>query len=242
MIRRNGSKFVIALVAVIMLTGCAADFGGQESGAGQTIEGQASTGGKADNKATDNSTTDKNAADKSSTDNSPEGNNTADKNADATGGRTEAGLFPETDGKLGDFGRLMFADGSYSAALYYEVEDDPAQAIVDAEDSAVATRRKEYPDSTLVIADHTDQGFAVLYDAKPGETAAYIFKTEDEAEEYVCEDKFQGHNNLQYLTDEDGNDLSFAPTDLVMYTCNESWENVTITYWKRTGTVRKKPD
>ena len=148
---------------------------------------------------------------------------------------TTAPVIPALPGETGDFGRLLL--GEYTAALYYSVDDDEAQQIVDAEDSAVATRRKEYPDSTLVIADHTNQGFRVLYDVTPDETKAFLYRPDGTVTVYLCTKKFNGHNNLSYLTDEDGNDLSFAPVDLVMYTCNETWENVTITYWKITHTL-----
>ena len=83
-----------------------------------------------------------------------------------------------------------------------------------------------------IIADHASQGFDGIKAAHQG-TMAYL-KTVEGIQLYVCVDILQGHNTGTYLTDNEWNRLMYnGEGSLVMYTCNENWENITIALWQR---------
>ena len=110
------------------------------------------------------------------------------------------------------------------------VDDGKAQILCDDWDSAVwLDGMWGLPN---IIADHAYQGFEGIKLAQVG-TVCYI-KSEDGISLYTCLDCFTGHNNGRYLMYDSGDRLCFNFDDAIcMYTCNECWENVTITLWKK---------
>lgn len=78
-----------------------------------------------------------------------------------------------------------------------------------------------------IVCGHRHLGFNAMKSAEVGQTHAYI-----DGVEYVCTAKFIGHNTSTDLTDNDGNVISWTD-GIVMYTCNENWQNVTISYWTK---------
>lgn len=101
------------------------------------------------------------------------------------------------------------------------------QAYVDASDSA-ALFSYGYQD---VIADHRHQGFSAMKGSAIGSYAYLDYGSYKQT--YVCVANFKGHNTGSSLTDLEGNDIAYMNEGgLAMYTCNENWQNVTITLWK----------
>lgn len=78
-----------------------------------------------------------------------------------------------------------------------------------------------------VIGAHKHLGFSGMKSSVPYETYAYI-----NGERYICVSNFLGHNRGYDLTDWYDNPLTYYD-GIVMYTCNENWQNVTFTYWKK---------
>ena len=105
-----------------------------------------------------------------------------------------------------------------------------AQIICDEWDSAVwLVGMRGCPN---IIADHASQGFDGIKRAHEG-TLAYL-KTSEGTQIYVCVNVIQGHNTGTFLTDYNGNRLYYDHDGgLVMYTCNENWQNITIALWQR---------
>ena len=102
------------------------------------------------------------------------------------------------------------------------------QTLVDASDSAALF---SYGGMTIV-ADHRHQGFSAMKSSSIG-TKAYM-DYGDHTEEYVCIANFKGHNTGHALTDNNDTNISeLYPGYLGMYTCNENWQNVTITIWQK---------
>ena len=102
------------------------------------------------------------------------------------------------------------------------------QTLVDASDSAALF---SYGGMTIV-ADHRHQGFSAMKNSSIG-TKAYM-NYGDHTEEYVCIANFKGHNTGHALTDNNDTDISeLYPGYLAMYTCNENWQNITITIWQK---------
>ena len=102
------------------------------------------------------------------------------------------------------------------------------QTLVDASDSAALF---SYGGMTI-IADHRHQGFSAMKNSSIG-TKAYM-NYGDHTEEYVCIANFKGHNTGHALTDNNDTDISeLYPGYLAMYTCNENWQNITITIWQK---------
>ena len=110
------------------------------------------------------------------------------------------------------------------------VEDGTAQAICDAWDSAVLLLGMQGLEN--VIGDHAYQGFDAIQSAQPG-MMAYI-KTWEGIKPYTCVERFHGHNAGNYLTDEYWNRLEADWEDaLCMYTCEDNWQNITVTLWQK---------
>ena len=135
-----------------------------------------------------------------------------------------------TDDALGDMGRLYIPASGVSVPLYGETGDNGLnQGIVDRDNSAlVLTTLFE---GQQVIADHNYQGFEGIKSSVPGNTLAYI-KTQGEVRAYICTDIFCGHNDDVTLYD--GNYIcikDYNPDGITMYTCNDHWTNITITFW-----------
>lgn len=135
--------------------------------------------------------------------------------------------------------RLTIPSVGVDVALYAcsSLPDDCQQEIVDAEDSAAyqeATDFQAVPGDRF-IADHNYRGFTAIRNVILNETKAYITK-DGKVEEYTCIAVGLGENTGSELVDWNGVSLNYdyIVEDLAMYTCNESWESVTITYWERT--------
>ena len=133
-------------------------------------------------------------------------------------------------------GRLTIPSVGVDVALYAcsSLPDDCHQEIVDAEDSAAyqeATDFQAVPGGRF-IADHYYQGFTAIRNVIPHETKAYITK-DGKVEEYTYIAVGLGENTGIELVDWNGVSLNYEYIvgDLAMYTCNESWESVTITYY-----------
>ena len=101
------------------------------------------------------------------------------------------------------------------------------QAYIDASDSA-AFFSYGYQD---VIADHRHQGFSAMKGSAIGSYAYLDYGSYKKT--YVCVANFKGHNTGSSLTDLEGNDIAYMNEGgIAMYTCNENWQNVTITLWQ----------
>lgn len=130
----------------------------------------------------------------------------------------------ETEPALQSIGRVVIPSAGIDIPLIVTSENESAaylQSVVDA-GNAVQTPNC----GCTVIAAHTNRGFNAIKQAVPGKTAAYV-----NGVAYICAGKFNGYNRRAYLTDAAGNKLENIP-GLVMYTCNDCWQNVTVTVWK----------
>ena len=134
---------------------------------------------------------------------------------------------------FGTAGRLDIPAVGVGVALYEtDLYQPNVQSVVDAWDSAAIF---PYRDRITVIADHNNQGFDGIKKAGIGETA-FISRQDGSSYTYtctrVCND---GHNLGTELVDEYGEQIeNNADGELVMYTCNDGWRSITITYWQRT--------
>lgn len=130
---------------------------------------------------------------------------------------------------LGTSGRLYF-DSMYSVALYgADIYAGSAQSIVDAKDSAAIFRLG----LSTVIADHKHQGFDIIKKVNVGDSA-FIKYDGDVIEEYICAEVCLGTNGGSNMITSDGRDIAeMDDYDLVMYTCNQDWEHITIVFWKK---------
>ena len=135
--------------------------------------------------------------------------------------------------KDGMYGRLTIPSIGVDVGLYYCSDDagSRAQKIVDAVDSAAYMDQGDAVGA--IIADHKHQGFSAIKKAVPYETYAYI-DYGSHTQTYVCTAVGLGHNYGNDLVDWNGVSLNYdhIPGGLAMYTCNENWNNVTITYWQ----------
>ena len=138
--------------------------------------------------------------------------------------------------KRGSMGRLYIPDVDLNVALFDSgFYDGNSQTIVDNKDSAAYLNDFDIP----IIADHKHQGFSKMKQSIPNETLAYI-NTGDKIETYLCAKKCIGKNTGFLLIDDENRCISVydeAYKDfgeyIVMYTCNENWQNITITFWKK---------
>ena len=134
--------------------------------------------------------------------------------------------------KWGDIGRLRIPSFEIDVALFECEPKSNSQVIVNAVDSAAYIRYSEF-NGRDIIADHNFQGFEGIKQAIPGETCAFINSGEN-IETYVCVSVFQGNNIQDDITDMDGNSVVYQDDGLLcMYTCNETWDSITITLWKQ---------
>lgn len=78
-----------------------------------------------------------------------------------------------------------------------------------------------------VIADHNYQGFENIKSAIVNKTTlTFDNKT------YVCVAKFNGHNTGKDIVDNSYKPINDSyPGDILLYTCNNNWRNITITLW-----------
>lgn len=132
----------------------------------------------------------------------------------------------------GTFGRLDIPSIGIGVALnYVDLRDGTAQSVVDAYDSAAYFF---WHDCKYVIADHNNQGFANLRNAQVG-SYAQISKADGYVDTYICTRVCTDGRNTQYdLLDEYGISAdSFENCCLLMYTCNQDWEHITLTFWEK---------
>lgn len=114
----------------------------------------------------------------------------------------------------------------YKTDILYD--PDGAQEIVDRENAAAYF----IYDGVQVIANHNSQGFAVLDYAVPGIEAELVL--DGEVSHWSCISVKDGHNKEEDIVDEDGISISeFGKDRLVLYTCKDSWEDITITVWEK---------
>lgn len=133
--------------------------------------------------------------------------------------------------KMGTAGRLTIPDVGIDVALYSASLYGGSQGIVDAHDSAAYMQDAWGLYNSILIADHWNQGFGAIKGSVPDATKAYI-KTSRGTIEYICVANFTGHNTGRDLTDNDYKRITNLYSDgLIMYTCNDHWSNVTITFW-----------
>ena len=133
--------------------------------------------------------------------------------------------------KMGTAGRLTIPTVGVDVALYNASLYGGSQGIVDARDSAAYMQDACGLYNSILIADHWNQGFDAMKRSVPDATKAYI-KTSSGTIEYICVANFTGHNTGRDLTDNDYKRITNLYSDgLIMYTCNDHWSNVTITFW-----------
>ncbi len=129
----------------------------------------------------------------------------------------------------GSYGRLTIEGTGVDVALFRSsFSDENNQAIVDRQDSAFIG----FDFQRVIVADHTNQGFNRMKKSVPGVTKAYINRG-DFTETYICTANFKGHNTGSDITDLNYNSYLNNGSELLMYTCNENWQNITITLWKK---------
>lgn len=131
----------------------------------------------------------------------------------------------------GMVGRLIIPDVDLDVAVIRAsiYNGSHNQAVVDARDSAAWMYDWG---AAVLIGDHNNQGFEKMKGAIPNVTKCYI-NNGDTIKTYICIKNIQGHNTGSSITDANYRSLSGDNAGgLIMYTCNENWRNITITYWK----------
>ena len=134
----------------------------------------------------------------------------------------QAQVAAESFKKFGTAGRL-YVNG-FDVAVYNDGSSG-SQKTVDAKDSASMFRASW----TTIICDHTNQGFSAIKGVRAGDEA-YIKYEDGSVLTLVCTGKDNGHNLLGDLVDSNGVSV-FGNYPIVMYTCNENWQNITLVYW-----------
>lgn len=132
----------------------------------------------------------------------------------------------------GSAGRLDIPNVGVGVALNNaDLYKDNVQSIVDAPDSAAFF---SFRDRLMVIADHNNQGFQNIKKVSVGDRAVVSQET-GICDIYVCTRVCrEGHNLGADLIDEYGAQVEFnTDGELIMYTCNDCWQNVTITFWQK---------
>ncbi len=144
----------------------------------------------------------------------------------------------QDSGEVGQaYGQLTIPAVGIDVKLYYCASDADqiqirAQRIVDADNSAAYLDQASV--EGVIIADHKHQGFDAIRSCVAHKTRAYIdFGTY--TQEYICTAVGTGTNTGKDLLDWNKNSLNYGsiPGGLAMYTCNETWNDITITYWKK---------
>lgn len=161
------------------------------------------------------------------------GSSHIDLGGSSSGGSSSSGVSSSLS-NVPNGSRLTISSLGISVLLYNASTSSESynQAVVDRSNSAL------YANAGILgagpwIADHNNQGFSGLYNAKSG-TVAYITKPNGTRIKLTCVSRFSGHNTGTNLTDANYNNVSDRyPNYVGMYTCNgANWHNVTITLWK----------
>lgn len=146
-----------------------------------------------------------------------------------------AKLYPDNSDEIskknGMIGRLYIPDVSVNVALFdtNNLSAKDRQYVVDLPDSAAVFCLG----SQRVIGDHDLQGFQNIRDAIENKTVAYIQKG-SYTDTYICTEIGDGHNVGTTITDK--NNLPIEErndADIIMYTCNGCWQNITYTIWEK---------
>lgn len=161
-------------------------------------------------------------------------------------------------GRYGDRGRLIIPNVGVSVALYqcdWFDKTGKGQTCVDSYDSAawlvaenIPDYWADYFDNSVIIADHTEQGFNAIKSMTCGDIA-YIYNSDGSCEkyEYVKTD-YNGSNVENYIPERNYNlwkprwsDGQYAtighkfPEYITMYTCNDWYGSITLVLLKRMG-------
>ena len=158
-------------------------------------------------------------------------------------------------GRYGDKGRLIIPNVGVSVALYqcdWFDKTGKGQTCVDSYDSAawlvaenIPDYWADYFDNSVIIADHTEQGFNAIKSMTYGDIA-YIYNNGScEKYEYVKTD-YNGSNVENYIPERNYNlwkpkwsDGQYAtighkfPEYITMYTCNDWYGSITLVLLKR---------
>ena len=159
-------------------------------------------------------------------------------------------------GRYGDRGRLIIPSVGVSVALYkcdWFEQNNHGQTCVDKYDSAAWLVSENTPDfwsdyfdNSVIIADHTEQGFNAIKSMTCGDIA-YIYNSDGTCEkyEYVKTD-YNGSNVNVYIPEINYNlwkpkwsDGQYAtighkfPEYITMYTCNDWYGSITLVLLKR---------
>lgn len=122
-------------------------------------------------------------------------------------------------------GRLSIPDVGIDVALVQSMD----QGVVDAQDSAGYFQWN----SAWLIADHYNQGFDYIKQCTVG-MKCYI-DNGSETEIYECIETGYGHNTGYDITDNSYKSvLSHNPGKVVMYTCDNGWQNIAFVVWAKT--------
>lgn len=121
--------------------------------------------------------------------------------------------------RRGNCGRFTCPSVGIDVAIFAQ----SSQAVTDAADSANYFQLG----GSMIVADHVNQGFNRIKSMGVG-TLCYI-ETGSQTKTYRVTGKINGHNTGYDLTDSNYNSiLGSAP--LILYTCNENWQNITIVF------------
>lgn len=159
-------------------------------------------------------------------------------------------------GRYGDRGRLIIPSVGVSVALYqcdWFDKSHGGQTCVDNYDSAAWLVSENTPDfwsdyfdNSVIIADHTEQGFNAIKSMTCGDIA-YIYNSDGTCEKYeYIKTDYNGSNVNTYLPDLNYNlwkprwsDGQYAtigheyPEYITMYTCNDWYGSITLVLLKR---------
>lgn len=139
-------------------------------------------------------------------------------------------------GSEGSHGRLFFPEqGNWSVALntcYYPEYAEDCQYTADLYDSAAYIIPYSGEGCDPVIADHSNQGFNILWDAWVGETVVivrdgYVYKYE------IVDKQNHGYNYDYGIDTIYGNPYYSFHGCISMYTCNSNWQDVTVVWMRR---------
>ena len=161
-------------------------------------------------------------------------------------------------GRYGDKGRLIIPNVGVSVALYqcdWFDKSHGGQTCVDNYDSAAWLVSENTPDfwsdyfdNSVIIADHTEQGFNAIKSMTCGDIA-YIYNSDGTCEKYEhIKTDYNGSNVNTYLPELNYNlwkprwsDGQYAtighkfPEYITMYTCNDWYGSITLVLLKRMG-------
>lgn len=125
-------------------------------------------------------------------------------------------------------GRLSIPEILVDVAV---VESD-SQEVCDAQDTACYF----WLNGAIVIADHNNQGFDKIKNCTEGMNCYIV--TDKTIEKYKCIRVDYGHNNSYDLTENDwGTSVTLKNQgNLIMYTCNDYWQNIIFAVWEKVNT------